>query len=431
LQRFERWQPSRSKKFKFDWPSIRSLATKGDRELKIAAVASAAFLGFAFISPVSCYVDWKDTHRKLDYIRYDANLPDPLVGLALSSYNLESYLNDTWNRYSTDHKSVKWVAQEFRYFIERNDYNERKLSNEGGSDWTRPYLGIFGKAVDRAKEKLYSFAGSIAKLGSSRGAIRKSWTHSSHDNTHVETYPCGTSKNPQTCTRIVCDSTDHSFRLNKPALTAALQLTVTSWASFPEVENENVGLFARTTRNRTEKPDEIDPWKQSPLVDNYGLFLSHVIAGRDGKKETDTIPLVDRFDANYETRTPFCGPPTSYPKGWKEKESILFSLDDTIGNYEKARAALTNLMAVSKSIQSSIAEIEKGNGHAAMRDLADLAWVIHNQNSATRHYSYLVVKILLLGGWILIAVVLYSLLSALSNRYRHTSWVRRFYSKYD
>lgn len=435
MQKFERWQKSRfggtAKKFKFDWPSIRSIATKGDREIKIAAVASAAFLGFILISPASCYIDWKDTHRRVDYTRYDAKLPDPMVGLALSSYNLEEYLNDTWNRYARDKISVKWVAAEFHYFIERNDYNERKLSNEGGSDWTRPYLGIFGKSIDSAKDRLYSFAGSVAAITKSRNHIDASWSHSSHDNTHVEVYECGTSKAPQTCTRTVCDSTDHSFSLNKAALVSSLDETVGAWGSFPQVKKENVGLFFRSTKNRKEKPDEIDPWRQSPLVDNYGHFLSNVDSSRDGAKERATVPMVASFDATYSTRTPFCGPPTSYPKGWKEKEAVLFVLDDTIANYSKARSALTNLMAVSQSLRSSISEIEKGNGHQVMRDLADLAWVIHNQNAGDKHYSYLVVKILLFGGWILVAVVLYSLLSVFADRYRHASWLKRFYSKYD
>ncbi len=402
MQKFERWQKSRfsrtAKKFKFDWPSIRSIATKGDREIRIAAVASAALLGFALISPASCYIDWKDTHRKVDYTRYDAKLPDPMVGLALSSHNLEGYLNETWNRYSTDKMSVEWIAHEFHYFIDKNDYNERKLANEGGSDWTRPYLGIFEKSFEKAKDRLYSFAGSVAGITKSRNNIDGSWRHSSYNSTHIETYPCGTSKSPQMCTRVVCDATNHSFKLDKAALVASLNETVGAWAAFPQVERENVNLFFRSTKNRVEKPDEIDPWRHSPLVDNYGRFLSNVMSSRGGEKERATAPMVAGFDVSYSTRTPFCGPPTSYPKGWKEKEAVLFVLDDTIANYGKARSALTNLMAVSKSLRSSISEIEKGNGHRVMRDLADLAWVIHNQNAGDKHYSYLVVKILLWGG---------------------------------
>jgi len=229
----------------------------------------------------------------------------------------------------------------------------------------------------------------------------------------------------------VCDRTHHSFKLNKPALVDAFNATAGAWQSFPEVEKEKTGIFVRPTVNQAKKSDEIDTWMLSPLVDNYGRFVSNVNVNRDGKTALAETGMVSGFDATYSTTTPFCGPAQSYPKGWKEKEAILFVVNDTLGNYEKTRSALTSLMNVSKAIRSSISKIEQGNGREAMRELADLAWVIHNQNSSTKHYSYMVVKILLFGGWILIAVVLYSLLSLLTDRYGHASWLKRFHSKYD
>lgn len=396
--------------------SIRRALGKGDRELHVASVLLAVVVASSVVSPLSCYLEHADTHRVVDYVRYEATKPKPLVGLSLAAHNFEAYLHDTWNRYAKDRMSSRWVAEEYHFFIEENSYNERKLANEGGSDWTRPYAGILNRAIKPADDKLLTFSGAVAKIDLAADRVSASWRHTSFRHTHTVTYPCG-SKPVRTCSRTVCDWTDHTFTLDRSGLRNGLTAAIDGWQAMPEVEKEPTGEFLR--RLSDLKENQSDRWLWSPLVAGYQDFGRSADSWRAGSAESAMLSSLPTYPGVYTSRNPFCGPALSHPTGWDEHERVLGNLRHTVDVYTSMRSAVSSLSAASRAVKAAITEIENGNSEDALRSMADLAWDIHSVAGFDGHMHYGAVRLLLWLLRIVVAGLLVWLLAGLARTHRH------------
>ena len=196
-------------------------------ELKGAAIGLAT--GLLITLPLHHHNEYKDRHRMIHFQKYDTEKTHPLVETAIAASNLEMYLHDIWNNYADKTEARNMVD------------NWEEVANGGLNDWNefdeqlsnQPWATLFERARNKAHPFLEKTTPAIQNMSNGASREDSSWIHTSFNQYHTETYSCGTSKNPQTCTRSVYDYTDHHWNLKTDELIAGAKIISEGIKGFP------------------------------------------------------------------------------------------------------------------------------------------------------------------------------------------------------
>ena len=378
------------------WTKVQGWARFRRRELLSAAVGIG--LGIVTTLPTHYHLEHKDHNRTVLFKKYAQEGLHPVLHMGISAHNLEMYLHDAWNRRHDD-TIANALAQEWTDFIKpgANPYNKRFTANDAGNDYTRPWADLFEIAKRDTRAFLTPTDAPVQTLATGAYTVDASWVHTSHDTTHTETYDCGTSKHPATCTRIVYDYTDHYWNLNKGQLADGARTVADARTKFPQLPFAKPGKLLDTKSTLAmmitgTKMDDIEAvqaaldvlnrWSKSVVIDKNNFMLQAAYALQASGLPEQVQRDAPTYPASFHNRS-YVHFPTDYPRGWNEKQSLLKAVDsivsphqrivNALGEYDKVVPRIERDMEVIGKITSSGSEVR-----SSLRDLSNLAYDMYN-----------------------------------------------------
>jgi hypothetical protein len=348
--------------------------------------------------PVHEHNETKDHSRPVHYKKYDRQQTHPMIKMAIAANNLEMYLHETWNHTGKDGMVASWVAQEWDDFIKpgANDFNLKYTDSDAGNDWSRPWGSLFEEAKQESRVYLRPLQAPVQTLRDGMLETSDSWPHSAYDVEHPESYDCGTTEKPQTCTKMVYDYTVHNWSLDAAQLRdGALKIEVARRA-LPEIARADSSRLLEFPSGilqfvRGKSKDEVrrelelrNQWSRSVMIDAH----QQMTAGMEQLRRSG-LPMQVADDARTYPQTytniSYVHVPTSYPTGWAEHERIIDmaraitrpnrDLHNTLAEFDRIIPRVQKDMDVLGSVSSVGSPTNR-----ALRDLANAAYDVHNAN---------------------------------------------------
>jgi hypothetical protein len=357
----------------------------------ILATALGLAIGLGVTIPTHQHNERKDHARPVVYQEtHDAH---PAVELAVAAHNLEMYLHDGWNK-STPAKDLVW---EWDAFVKPG---ARTASFDSAGDRIRPWAQLYAEAVKEYSATLHTTDKSVQLIGAGDDQLNRAWVHRSHDTYHtqvyvtIESYPCGTTKSPRTCTRPVTktrqvyDYTDHTWTLDHAQLSQALQRIAAGQEAAPLLDRASIPpsfkhtMIGQLVRGKTKEEAEAlanaaAQWRGSAAIQAYETLRSRLAQAKGNGLVAHQFANNPSYPAVFTNRS-YHHSPTALPAGWKEHQSLVSSMAEVGKAYNGMTETLQRLDGMDDKVIAQMQLLrDEAQAEDARYELADLAWELH------------------------------------------------------